>query len=245
MVAPSNILNELNWRGYHPERALLLPHDVVEHEDAYRRLLGNRGWTATEHVVMDNGAFELDAPVDSETVWRAVDITEPTCVVLPDHILDNKATVRAVESALNDWIPLAAVHHTDLMVIPQGKTWEEWCMCAEALAHHDTIQWWGIARNVRDINGVSRQKAVQFCLALNPSRKVHLFGFSEDRVDDIITASMPEVAAIDSTEPIRAGCLQQQFSITGPSLPPRGDWWNTATWDLMVLDNLNYATRVF
>jgi hypothetical protein len=254
-VAPYNIQFKLFTNRQSIDRTLLLAHDVAEYPDEYRELFGRRGgnFNNFHHVIMDNSAYELKKSVDSDMVWKAVEIARPSCVVLPDVYLDGTATFRATFDALrgtqhdDSWVYRRAqqiLTSPEFMAIPQGKTIAEWNRCAEKLAKLEHIDWWGIPRNYREVLGVSRKQAIEVCSALDNKKKIHLFGFSNDYVDDMVCTADRRVASIDSTTPIRAGSLNEEFHLN-LLLPPRGDWWESAEWNPMIIENLQYTNKLF
>jgi hypothetical protein len=56
----------------------------------------------------------------------------------------------------------------------------------------------------------------------------HLFGFSDDIIDDIACAKLPFIDGIDSAVPIRAGIEGKLLSLDYFSIGPRGKFWETA-----------------
>ena len=130
------------------------------------------------------------------------------------------------------------------MAIPQGNSLQEWAWCCELLSDDMPGVWYlGIPRNFREVLGHSRKIAIDIALALNPQRRIHLFGFSNDLVDDLISAHYgPHITGIDSTTPIRMGSLGYNFSLNCKP-PPRGDWWETAEWNDAIVSNLILARR--
>lgn len=246
-VAPTQILTEMDKHSCLGVNHLLLAHDVVKHVLIYERLFAEDNiWRAEGHVILDNSAYELKRSVDTLMVWEAADITRPDVIVLPDVYLDGPGTVRETTKVFDDWMRIreSAPWKSEFMVIPQGKTFEEWVRCAEAFAGLPEIEWWGVPRNFREVLKRSRMEGIDICHALNPYRKIHLFGFSDDYIDDLITARDPLVYSIDSTTPIRVGSLGLPFSLVG-DYPPRGDWWDTGQWHEAIALNLQFANRVF
>lgn len=240
IVSPPQILLRLQHEGALGIDHLLLAHDVVRHPEVYRILFGT-GPLGYRHIIMDNSAYELKSSVDFQMVKEAVHIARPTCVVLPDTYLDGTRTFEDTRDALQQW---SEELYVDLMCIPQGINVPCWIDCAESLAQLHGIQWWGIPRNFRELLKGSRKHAVEILHALDPSKKIHLFGFSNDYVDDMITCQDPRVCSIDSTTPLRAGSLGREFRLQ-MSLPSRGDWWEDAEWNDLILPNLDYCRRIF
>ena len=168
---------------------LLLAHDVAEYAQEYRAFCdGFRGMT----VIMDNSVIELGGAVDLKTIIKAATQVDCTTVVLPDILLDGKATVESCSKALETWSPAfrplwgSEAHRRGFMYVPQGKTLKEFALSAEALSHHPDINFWGVPRNLV-ANNITRRDAIDIVYALNPHRRIHLLGFSDDRLADSLS----------------------------------------------------------
>jgi hypothetical protein len=229
-VCPSHILEALSPRAsgdYH----LLLAHDVAV-DPGYKRFfdrLHNR------IVIMDNSVIELGNAVDVGMIQKACDAVCPTTIVLPDVLLDARETYRRCSIALIKWreafAPFLAKApgingSPGFMIVPQGKTIQEWAWCAECFAFEENINFWGIPRNLVAQVG-TRRDAIAIARALNPSRAIHLLGFSDNIVDDVICARNPYVMGIDSAVPLRAASEGKKISMN-LEIGPRGNWWKTA-----------------
>jgi hypothetical protein len=256
-VAPINIIQKMDEvdRENRSKRYLLLAHDVVKAENRhhYNAIFGGHRNTL-DHIIMDNSAYELKAAVDTEMVWDAVAVCRPTCVVMPDFYLEGKRTLDAVRDVYEDWLKRRLAFHqrynhwVQFMVLPQGSSMNEWVWCCEQLAKLPKIEYWGIPRNVRDHLASSRRFAIQVASAFDSAKRIHLFGFTDDYLDDMLCARCSEkVVSIDSTTPVRAGSLGIDFEVAPGQmdLPKRGDWWDTASWNPKILENLAYARKVF
>lgn len=237
-VAPIHVVERLNPYAagdYH----LLLAHDVAEHTRDYANYFGKfRNFT----IIMDNSVIELGGAVDLSVVKKACLSVDCTTIVLPDILLDGKATVESCSAALETWPDaFRDIIGTDrrtkgFMYVPQGKTIQEWAASAERLANHPDINFWGIPRNLVGV-GVDRRDAISIAYALNPHRRIHLLGFSDDVVSDVLAAKDRRVEGIDSAVPLRAASLGVQMSMA-LDLPPRGNWWDTATHVPMMDSNI-------
>lgn len=226
-VCPIHILRRLepaNSGDYH----LLLAHDVAANANDYKSWFGiHRNMT----VIMDNSVIELGNAVDLKTIKKACDAVDVTTIVLPDVLLDGRATVESCTHALETWpqefkMYLGAFSGENtsrkrgFMYVPQGKTLAEWSWSAQLLANHPDINFWGIPRNMVG-NGIDRRDAVEIAYSLNPHRRIHLLGFSDDIHSDVLTARDRRVEGIDSAVPLRI-----EDDITFLSDPgKRGDWW--------------------
>lgn len=227
-VAPIQVVSNLTPSAcgdYH----LLLAHDVAEHAKEYRQFFGlHRNMT----VIMDNSVIELGGAVDLKVVKAACTAVDSTTVVLPDVLLDSKATVESCKAALESWPTAFAElfgHRQDrgFMIVPQGRSLAEFAWCAEQFASHPSINFWGVPRNlVKEIG--SRERAIDIVSAINPSRRIHMLGFSDDICDDVLCAKDRRVEGIDSAVPLRAGTLGIEFGFN-TDMPKRApNWFDTA-----------------
>lgn len=213
---------------------LLLAHDVVKHPNDYGFLFNSPlAYTRNRVVILDNSVVELGQAVDLNMILEAAKIVRPTCTVLPDVMLDANATMDSCLKALPVWAQafFSEGLEPSFMMLPQGKTFEEWIMCAEEFINYDCITWWGIPRNVVAQDIGTRIGLPSILKALNPKRKIHMFGFSDNVPDDVMAVKMNRdiVEGIDSAVPVRAvthgiPCSMVSFC----SMPKRGDWWETA-----------------
>lgn len=241
-VAPVNIVRQLDPAAsgdYH----LLLAHDVAANSQPYRHWFGTHN---NMTVIMDNSVIETGNAVDLKVVKAACDAVDVTTIVLPDVLLDGKATVESCTTAIGLWPQVfrdylyAGSNHIQgrrgFMYVPQGKTLQEFAASAQALANHPDINFWGVPRNLVAKLG-SRRDAINIVHALNPHRRIHLLGFSDDICDDVICSKDRRVEGIDSAVPLRAASLGRSMSFD-LDMPPRGDWWDTAAYVPMMDANI-------
>lgn len=239
IVAPTNILQGLQAHGMLGIHHLLLAHDVADNgkSKVYDEIFGNRKWDDSELVILDNSVIETGSAVDLDMIADAVSICQPTCVVLPDVLLDGPATVAACRDATQDWwVKLGA--KTKFMYVPQGKNLKEFFGAASDphLMEDERITHWGVPRNlVKQMNTHSRGIACKMLYELNPKRFIHMLGFSDRMTDDFGCASFPEVHSIDSAVPLR---INAPFNVN-MTVPPRGEWFQNAVMSPMVISNLN------
>jgi hypothetical protein len=240
IVAPVNILKGLEAHGMLGIHHLLLAHDIVikEHSQEYVRIFGQRRWDDSELVILDNSVVETGNAVDLGMIADAIAIVQPTCVVLPDVLLNASETIIDCRKALDEW-PKKLGDATKYMYVPQGNTIMEFIECATVdwdLHFDERITHWGVPRNlVKQMNSKSRALAIKMLYELNPNRKIHMLGFSDYMRDDFACASFPEVHSIDSAVPLRLN-VPIDLNVV---VPPRGDWWEKAHMSPMVLQNLN------
>lgn len=223
------------------EDHLLLAHDVVKEEnrDTYMNLFRNR--LDLGLVILDNSVVELGHAVDPEMILLAAKITRPSHIVIPDAYLDADKTMALLNQHLSAMYKQCQKlpNKPQLMYLPQGKTVGDFAACAAYYAHDEQIGSWGIPRNIVEYHG-SRKTAIMLCKDLNPSRMIHMFGFSDDLVDDLICSQFPEVNSIDSAVPVR-----EPFFSFNKIVPPRGKWWETARPSATQVWGIQKARRLF
>lgn len=240
-VCPSRVLKQLaprNSGNYH----LLLAHDVAK-DPGYGEFFDKLHMYT---VIMDNSVIELGNAVDLGVIKQACHNVPPTTVVLPDVLLDAKATVDSCQAALVEWRSAFAdlldkpIAYTSFkrgfMIVPQGNTIEEWAWCAEQFKNEPNINFWGIPRNLVSKIG-TRRDAIEIAHALNPERVIHLLGFSDNIIDDVICARSRFVEGIDSAVPLRIASEGHEMSFvlkTGP----RGTWWDTCEFNPRMDTNI-------
>lgn len=244
-VAPPQLLGDLDRRKILGNYHLLLAKEVLEDPKPFEKLFRDQ---PRRTVMMDNNVAETKGqPVDVKMVIEATKISGANVVILPDVYLDTDATIESCAEAIETWpqqIMDAGCRACSFMIVPQGKTLDDWIRCAEFFAYDQRIEWWGIPRNLTDIPEIgTREKAVYIAQALNSYRQIHLLGFSENIVDDILCANIPVVSGIDSAVPLRAAYYGDRFSLL-TKLPPRGDWWKVAEPNDLVAYNLSLARNM-
>jgi hypothetical protein len=260
-VAPLQILSAMARRDVLPRSQLLLAHDIVkpEHKDGYRLLFDGKYFLeqnktnyglypySRELVILDNSVVELGKPVEFDMIREATSIVKPDCIVLPDAYLDTDQTIANCQEAIGPWNQGLKEFYdyrgVPFMYLPQGKTKADFLRAAEAFATHPQIAWWGVPRNIVEYHG-SRRWAIEMLHAMNPKRQIHMFGFSDDLVDDAICAQIPYVRSIDSAVPMRCAYNRLVFNLS-VKMPPRGDWWEKGEYSVNMGVDYDRAVSLF
>ena len=217
---------------------LTLAHDIVAnaaeyHEVYVNELIANDRFARL--VIMDNSCVELNAPVNTQMIKDAADIIRPNVIVLPDEYLDCRGTLDSTYKGLLDLgqknYNYSGVAQVEFMAIPQGNTWEQWVTCLEGILRLNPIKWIGIPRNLQQNLGVSRFQAMRVVDMMAPDKKMHMFGFSDNLEDDIMSCWLAarmglQLYGIDSNVPIRQGIQGKPIKLTQADPGPRGDWWD-------------------
>lgn len=236
-VCPSRILKQLdphNAGNYH----LLLAHDVAK-DPGYKEFFSKLFMST---VIMDNSVIELGNAVDLSVIKAACLNVLPHTIVLPDVLLDARETVNSCKAALPVWreafkdVLAKPIEYSSMkrgfMIVPQGKSIEEWAWCAEQFKDEPDVNFWGIPRNLVKQIG-TRRDAIIIAHALNPERVIHLLGFSDSIIDDVLCARNRLVAGIDSAVPLRVAQMSMALETD-----PRGDWWDTCTFNPQMDTNI-------
>jgi hypothetical protein len=238
-VAPPNYLASY-FLETSRRNAFFLAHDVAANLPAYEQLRKQYLTTNFDQNlpfnirIMDNSVIELGEFVNTPMIVSAVDAVGPCVVVLPDVLEKGEQTFNASARALSLWKDLfCGDRGCDLMFVPQGSTFLDWVMCLESFLNYcednklDTPRWIGIPRNATDRICTSRFNLVTIVKKLYPAARIHLLGFSDNMVDDMVSTGSAwgySPDSIDSAVPMRT--MDFMLSIR---LPKRGIWWEEAS----------------
>jgi len=235
-VAPANYLESIYEKcSMEARHAFLLAHEVVTDELGYGRLK-NVYWDRLNHLLLlDNSAIELGAAVDSKLVKAAQKITGANVVVLPDVLEKSQETLESSWDVYANWIQIFKNRKpqswdndyvAELLFIPQGETFQSWVWCFESFLDRCDERglpypsWVGIPRNTTGRIILTRKYLIDVVKARCMS-KIHLMGFSDNMVDDMVSARYDaRVQSIDSNVPFRMAEFQMSAKV-----PSRGNWW--------------------
>lgn len=237
-VAPIQILNALLDKEAFGNYHLFLAHHVSEKAGAFRQLMvkaaNSKGLRYTNQtIIMDNSIVELGGAVDDKMIRFACEVvlsapgekTRYIVPVLPDVMGIGKDTLKLSSEAYRRW---EGDMPGDFMLVTQGNSYEDFTQLlhhffVEHLADYPRIGWVGIPRKLLPVFG-TRQIALQYIRMVAPHVKIHLLGFSDNIVDDILTARFGGVTGIDSAVPCRYdGTLYP--TTAGGAIGPRQENW--------------------
>lgn len=253
IVAPINIVEQLDRLDALGPTHLLLAHDVVlpQNRERYyglfhpegRKATGRRPLTVDRQdrqretlIIMDNSVIETGQSASPAVLKDACDLVAATCVVLPDVLEDSAATTESCLQALKTWHQYVFPSY---MMVPQGRTLADFTECAENFVGISRIKYWGVPRNLVKLHG-SRLNAIITLFRLDPSKHIHLMGFSDNLEDDIRCAKLSMVGSIDSAVPLRLEKVASAFEPSSISHEPRGDWWHNAKFHAVTPRNLSH-----
>jgi hypothetical protein len=191
------------YSNYH----LVLANEIVS-DNSYASYYSSLG---SEHtIILDSGTVEIGY-ADSEMIQAAIEkLNRDVIVVAPDFLGDKVSTITETEKFFGyDWCP----EKDNLMIVPQGETWEEWIECFDYLDLHynERFKWVGIPRISEDFSGgrgwlyqnimqIHRRRR-----GMNDQPKIHLLGI-QHTIGEIEWAKhfSSRIVGVDSSAPIKA-----------------------------------------
>lgn len=206
-VGNTHVHKQLYSLGILGDYHLLLAHLLLgkrgaEAQDFWRRFIDGTGISRLD-ITVDNSVVELGEALDFGKVIEAAKRVGATTVVLPDVINNGPATAQAGEEAMEDFVEDLEEAGIAALGIPQGKDIEEVLECAQELVSLG-VRRLGISRYTADGPIGSRVELARK-LWRDYELPIHLFGFSNDLVDDVTASRNPGVIGIDSAMPIWLG----------------------------------------
>jgi hypothetical protein len=236
-VAPLEIMRELMRYGneaighYH----LLLAHDVLAHQDDWStwrqemELLHRSGRIDNPLVIMDSSVIEEGVPRPLAECVAAARIVRANVIVLPDVIGDAASTLNHLamfEEYHGAHRDDSYIQNVEWMFVPQGKELLEYVDSLEQFERFShMVNWIGLPRDALKYGITSRQQLVDIVSMVYPSHNIHLLGFSDNFLDDMLVArSSLQICGIDSAVPVRA---KRPLSLTTADYGKREDFWES------------------
>jgi len=243
-IAPIALLQDLHQHKLLGDYHLVLAHDILEHQDAYRELFRELRQKYSElFVILDNSTIELGKPMKVRDLLVAAHVVDADCIVIPDVLGKAKETV---EAAWDFWKDYKRHENLPLMAVPQGKTVIEHVLCSRLLRQVPLVDYWGVPRNLANRFGTRQDSLLMQELGYgdkyNGVDNVHMLGMSKHFEDDIKCAKLSGVMGIDSANPCVLG--QDNILLSKVSNPPhlqRGDYWTQTHHTLETRDNIQFV----
>lgn len=115
---------------------LVLSH-LLEVDRRYLRFY-QRQRLQGSYLILDNGAHENTSGEDILDLLRKAEAIRASEIVLPDTLFDHRATVKGIEHALVQMCGpgqevFGGMAYPRCMLVPQGRTFEEWERCFQDL----------------------------------------------------------------------------------------------------------------
>jgi len=221
-IAPLSVYRKLKRKPevmgkYH----LLLAHEVLKDPNGFADIFAREDM----FVIMDNSVIELGYALEPQQLIDACEAVDADVLILPD-VLHNK--VATMSRSLEGFDTIHAKMGTALeyMIVPQGTTFHEIISCTYELHREIKPEWIGIPRWIANTLG-SRTTLVHELTPLGT--QIHLLGFSDNWVDDIVSARLPSVKGIDSSVPVLLGAYAMPFVLTADvrKRPDREPMWSS------------------
>lgn len=228
------------------------------HIDPYREYYKERSIDG-DYLILDNGADEIGQGMRVETLLSIARYVGAQEVVLPDVQQDGAATYAATREAC-EWLitpegreAYADAGHPRLMIVPQGRTRDEWLDCFEAMwnMHIYSGRVWN--ENYEPVVGLAKNHEalidgglVALMAELDPTIDVHLLGWPRrlEAIPDLLV-QFPRIRSIDTARAFvygRAGISVIPYD-EAPTYPERSeDYFDVpilATFHDTVRSNIN------
>ena len=173
-IVPVSCLNETESNQYH----MCLAH-LVGGSDLQSRLYTSffkRMSDEGKYVLMDNGAAE-NSQLDFDSLLKMYELINPTEIVLPDVLCDKNETIIRTNKFYLKYKDQISKYK--LMVVPQGKSFDEWCECVEDLLKCIPATTIGVSKFLEMTTGdrTIRTRACEFLRQYDV--EIHLLGCSE------------------------------------------------------------------
>ena len=156
-----------------------------------------------KHVILDNSAVELGEPENFVTYLDKAQSIHASEIMLPDIFQDAEETIHEASKSLPK---IKSKYHFDLMIIPQGKTLNEWMACKDELENlalpyckwMETELHVGVSARYTDLFGGSRMRVIDFA----DSTQIHFLGCYANPIEEIQPIlDLWMVCGIDSSYP--------------------------------------------
>lgn len=225
-IAPLPLLRQMRTQGVLDDYLLVLVHDVSPQMYGYLEVIwdtmGDEGT-----VILDNSLVELGKAADPDTLLKCADYINADYIVLPDVMGDWVGTCEAVKEALPAFT--ASTFKGGLIKVVQGSTWDEVQTCTAWMHHYVPGDNWAVPRVIANTLE-SRGPAIDHINRLYDGKDtkpfIHLLGMSNSFLDDVVCARRPNVAGMDSANPVVLGQMGRDLNTTAYKHVPREDFWS-------------------
>lgn len=216
-VGNLHVHQQLYGLGYLGDYHLLLAHQIAarpqEYQRFWHRFIDGTGISRLD-ITVDNSVVELGEAMSMEKVIAAATVVGATTIVLPDVINDARRTLEQAEISFEDHVEELEENGIGALGIAQGRDVDEVLECAAGLVALG-VRRLGISKYLVD-TPVGSRVAVAKALGKAHELPIHLFGFSNNMVDDLTAARQPYVIGIDSAMPIWLGLAGRVLPDTAP-----------------------------
>lgn len=184
------------------EMHMALAH-LVGTNEAYTQFYREMGDNEDKFLMLDNSVVETGTPMPVEELIEKAKMVNADEIIVPDYFMDCDATI---EAAI-DYIPVIrkALPNVRIMVVPQGKTIEEWTYCLREilLLDCDTIGIPKVLTKIAD-HAQARLMLLTELQHILRGREIHLLGCWENPTELTVVqkyvhnGAIPKVRSCDS-----------------------------------------------
>jgi hypothetical protein len=202
LIAPTSFLYDVQpFSDYH----LVLSHKII-YDYQYQKFYHERS-KAGDYILLDNSAAEKNGrSIPLKDVVLAAMLVKPSVVFLPDFMFDSMRTLEELENVFNSphlRLMRRYLPETEIAVVVQGASPEDWMMCFNVLNSLPGVDILGIPMLTTQVFG-SRSKALEL-IKKKVKKKCHLLGFWRDTPLEEIKKEREYdfVMGIDTAKPAR------------------------------------------
>lgn len=174
-------------------------------------------------VMLDNSIFELGTAFDSMKYAKVIEKLNPTYYIVPDALEDTNATIDNFIDFIEKYPDLPGVR----VGVVQGKTYNSLVACYEFMkTHADYIaisfdysyyQGTGIGNSVLERMSTGRVRLIENLISdriWDETKPTHLLGCSLPSEFSKYKFFCPNIASIDTSNPIMAGIKNMRYAST-------------------------------
>ncbi len=192
-------------------------HMVLAHryltDEKYRDFYLQARKVPASTIILDNGACELKASIESSELYQAIRSLRPDYLVLPDVIDDGSSTTERSLKFLDQYSDITSELGIKFMGVPQGLRENEWINSFDVFYTDDRIAMIGIS-NVAALNKIGKKDFTRVD-AINvlqqkgygfENKKVHILGMGDSGHMEIEALKcISFVEGIDTSAPVVHG----------------------------------------
>ena len=195
-IAPISVLRAKLFEPYNCSRShvMILAHLCEEGSDYVKYYNNSRKWR--EWTLLDNGAAE-NSQIDDEALIEKVKLMHPNVVIAPDTLFDGEKTIEQSMAFIKKI--RSEVPQVKIMVVPHGKTEDEYIKTFHYFNECDDVDWIGVSKFVSVKPFTDRitcfmklmEAGIQF------KKPIHVLGCNNP-VEIAYITKIPQVKSIDS-----------------------------------------------
>jgi hypothetical protein len=205
-IFPINAITEniVSENTFKERGAMVLAQHVLSDAD-YRNFYSQD----FEYKILDNGAAE-EGSVTDEQLIQAISIIKPNIVVCPDVLFNAQETIKRTRNFID--LLKSSNANTDIMVVPQGNTRNEYIDCMKELLSISQSKHVGVSKLGASIGFTDRCECVKNITRLFPNTELHLLGCNNP-IEAVYAKQFSQVKSMDSCLPVLYGLVEKNLPI--------------------------------